>query len=81
MVSTWSQQKQEQSYLDQLEQMVVQRLRVSEEPFSAAAVKTKPRAVQFDDAVTEADVLSPLSREINEELDRLERLMAQANIS
>lgn len=77
MVSTWFQRKQEQSYLEQLEQIVVQKLRVSDD--NTRSVAAKPTYVQSRDCEAEATALSPLSREINEELDRLEQLVSQAD--
>lgn len=77
MVSTWFQRKQEQSYLEQLEQIVVQRLRVADD--NTRTVAARPAQSQARDSEVEPTQLSPLSREINEELDRLEQLVSQAD--
>lgn len=77
MVSTWFQRKQEQSYLEQLEQIVVQRLRVADD--NTRTVASRPAQIQARDSEFEPTPLSPLSREINEELDRLEQLVSQAD--
>jgi hypothetical protein len=63
MLSTWHQRKQEESYLGQLEQLLVQRIRVDDDPQPLTS-----------DLVRGED-LSEFSREINEELGRIESLV------
>lgn len=65
MTSTWQLKRQEENYLGQLEQMLVKRIRVSEEDAPLRA-----------DFVPNQD-LSDLSREINEELERIEALVKE----
>ncbi len=66
MQMTWSNRKQEQSYLSQLEEMLVKRIRTqptAEMEIAAARLR-------------EDEELSELSREINEELCRIEQLVS-----
>jgi hypothetical protein len=63
MISTWQLKKQADDYLGQLEQMLVKRIRVSNDdaPLRAGTVEEGEH--------------SDLSREINEELERIEALV------
>ncbi len=65
MISTWELKRQEENYLGQLEQMLVKRIRVNDEdsPLRAEVVPNQD--------------LSDLSREINEELERIEALVRE----
>ncbi|MCU0710236.1 MAG: hypothetical protein MUF23_18320 [Pirellula sp.] len=65
MISTWQLKRQEENYLGQLEQMLVKRIRVNDEdsPLRAEVVPNQD--------------LSDLSREINEELERIEALVRE----
>lgn len=63
---SWQQREQEESYLRALEELLLQRLRNSDEPTPEVYVRT-----------TEVVSLSQLSIEINEELERLETMIAE----
>jgi methyl-accepting chemotaxis protein len=63
MISTWKLNRQAENYLGQLEQLLVKRIRIS-------AGESGLRA----SAAPESE-LSDLSREINEELERIEALV------
>ncbi len=63
---SWQQREQEESYLRTLEDLLLQRLRNSDEPAPAV-----------DGRTTEVVSLSQFSIEINEELDRLESMLAE----
>ena len=63
---SWQQREQEESYLRTLEELLLQRLRNSDEP-----------APDVDGRATEVVSLSQFSIEINEELDRLESMLAE----
>lgn len=65
MLITWQQRKQQESYLGQLEQILVGRLRQSSDTRTLTAVETLMRG----------EDLSEFSRDINEELGRLEQLV------
>lgn len=65
MLSAWLQKKQEENYLGQLEQMLVQRIRVPDE------------SVRLRTDLLPTESLSELSREINEELERIEALVRE----
>ena len=63
---SWQQREQEESYLRALEELLLQRLRNSDELTPEVYVRT-----------TEVVSLSQLSIEINEELERLETMIAE----
>jgi hypothetical protein len=63
---SWQRREQEESYLRTLEELLLQRLRNSDEPAPEVYVRT-----------TEVVSLSQLSIEINEELERLETMIAE----
>jgi len=63
MITTWHLKKQEESYLGQLEQILVQKIRLGDDPLPLRA-----ELVRGED-------LSEFSREINEELGRIESLV------
>jgi hypothetical protein len=63
---SWQQREQEESYLRTLEELLLQRLRNSDEPSPEVYGRS-----------TEVVSLSQLSIEINEELDRLETMLAE----
>ncbi|MCE3014356.1 MAG: hypothetical protein ACK56W_15785 [Pirellula sp.] len=63
---SWQQREQEESYLRTLEELLLRRLRNSDEPVPAV-----------DGRATEGVSLSRFSIEINEELDRLESILAE----
>lgn len=67
-MGSWVHRKEEESYLGQLEQLLVQRLQCvvdQKKPASSCSVKR------------ESVGLNKLSIEMNEELDRLESLISQ----
>ena len=67
-MNAWVNRKEEESYLGQLEQLVVQRLQnSSSETVPPARRSRKPEQVR----------LNKLSIEMNEELNRLESLIAE----
>jgi hypothetical protein len=67
-MNAWVNRKEEESYLGQLEQMVVQRLQNSSSETALPARRAgKPEHVR----------LNKLSIEMNEELNRLESLIAE----
>lgn len=68
MISTWQLKRQAEDYLGQLEQMLVKRIRVDQgdDPFKAGQ--------------SVGDDLSDLSREINEELERIEALVKDYSV-
>jgi uncharacterized protein YicC (UPF0701 family) len=63
---SWLQREQEESYLKALEELLLQRLRNSNEPDP-----------DNDGVSSEVVPLSQFSVEINEELDRLETMLAE----
>lgn len=63
---SWLQREQEESYLKTLEGLLIQRLRNSDEP-----------DVEPHERASAIVSLSPLSIEINEELERLETMLAE----
>jgi hypothetical protein len=63
---SWLQREQEESYLKTLEGLLIQRLRNSDEP-----------DVEPHERASTLTSLSPLSIEINEELERLETMLAE----
>jgi hypothetical protein len=63
---SWLQREQEESYLKTLEGLLIQRLRNSDEP-----------GVEPHERASVLTSLSPLSIEINEELERLETMLAE----
>lgn len=65
MLITWQQRKQQESYLGQLEQILVGRLRQNSDNRKLTAVETMMRG----------EDLSEFSRDINAELGRLEQLV------
>jgi hypothetical protein len=69
MISTWQLKRQAEEYSDQLEQMLVQRIRVSRDD--------TPMPVDY----REDKELSDLSREINEELERIEALVKECRVA
>jgi hypothetical protein len=68
MIPTWQLKRQAEGYSDQLEQMLVQRIRFGQD-------ETLVRAGRRDD-----EELSDLSREINEELDRIEAIVKECKV-
>jgi len=69
MISTWQLKKEAESYVGQLEQKLVKRIRFSDEP----APRLAEQAAAQD--------LSDFSREINEELERIETLVKEFHLS
>lgn len=69
MISTWQLKRQAEEYSGQLEQMLVQRIRVSRDE--------TPMPVDH----REDKELSDLSREINEELERIEALVKECRVA
>ena len=67
-MDTWVNRKEEESYLGQLEQMVVQRLQNSSDERTLPSKQVRNR---------EQVRLNKLSIEMNEELNRLEALIAE----
>ncbi len=63
---SWLQREQEESYLKTLEELLLQRLRNSDEPND-----------ETDERIPEVVSLSQFSIEINEELERLETMLAE----
>jgi hypothetical protein len=68
MISTWQLNRQAEDYLGQLELMLVKKIRVDNDE---APLRAK-QAV--------GDDLSDLSREINEELERIESLVREYSV-
>ncbi|MFO0012952.1 MAG: hypothetical protein ACK553_09430 [Planctomycetota bacterium] len=68
MISTWQLKRQAETYLGQLEQMLVQRIRVNSDDSPLRANDTLEHE------------LSDLSREINEELERIEALVMECDV-
>ena len=64
-MATWVQKQLEETYLKELDQIVLKRLKNNEDENAVEASLSKPLSKN----------LSILSREINEELDRLEGLL------
>lgn len=69
MISTWQLKKEAESYVGQLEQMLVKRIRTSDDP----DLRPAERAAAED--------LSDFSREINEELERIESLVKELGLA
>jgi len=69
MISTWQLNRQAEDYLGQLEQILVKRIRVDNDVAPLRA----------NQAV--GDDLSDLSREINEELERIEALVKDYSVT
>jgi hypothetical protein len=69
MLITWQQRKQQESYLGQLEQILVGRLRQNSDNRKLTAVETMMRG----------EDLSEFSRDINAELGRLEQLVVDVD--
>lgn len=67
MPLNWQHRKQEESYLGQLEQILVNRLRQTEED----------RDLKSSAALIRGENLSEFSRDINEELGRIEQLVEE----
>jgi hypothetical protein len=69
MISTWQLNRQAEDYLGQLEQILVKRIRVDNDvaPLRVAQVV--------------GEDLSDLSREINEELERIEALVKDYSVT
>ena len=67
MPLNWQQRKQEESYLGHLEQILVNRLRQTEED----------RDLNASAALIRGEDLSDFSRDINEELVRIEQLVQE----
>jgi len=67
-MNAWVNRKEEESYLGQLEQLVVQRLQNSSDEPSLTSKRVRKR---------EEVRLNKLSIEMNEELNRLEALIAE----
>ncbi len=67
-MESWVHRKEEESYLGQLEQLLVQRLQCGLDQKSSATKRS---------ANGEPVGLNKLSKEMNEELDRLESLISQ----
>ena len=67
-MNAWVNRKEEESYLGQLEQLVVQRLQNSSDEPSQPVARARRR---------EQVRLNKLSIEMNEELNRLEALIAE----
>jgi hypothetical protein len=68
MISTWQLKRQAEDYLGQLELLLVKRIRVDDD-------EAPLRANQAT-----GDDLSDLSREINEELERIESLVKEYSV-
>jgi hypothetical protein len=66
-MKTWQERRAEDSYLSQLDQMLVQRLRQSE-----------PILSRFKRPQKQVKTPNQISIEINEELDRLESLVRES---
>jgi len=66
-MATWVQKKLEETYLKELDQIVLKRLKNNE--------NEKENAVEASPSKPLSKTLSVLSREINEELDRLEGML------
>jgi|LakMenEpi03Aug12_release.lakeMendotaPanAssembly.Ray.scaffolds.fasta_scaffold3952320_1 hypothetical protein len=69
MISTWQLNRQAEDYLGQLELMLVKRIRVDNDE---APLRAKQTA---------GEDLSDLSREINEELERIEALVKDYGVT
>ena len=69
MISTWQLKKEAESYVGQLEQMLVKRIRISDDPVLRPAEQAA------------AEDLSDFSREINEELERIESLVKELGLA
>ena len=67
-MDSWVSRKEEDSYLGQLEQLLVKRLQNREDRQSRNAMKN-----------SSASRLNKLSIEMNEELDRLESMISEEN--
>lgn len=68
-MATWVQKQQEETYLKELDQIVLKRLKNNEEETEKAFESSPSRPYSKN--------LSILSLEINEELDRLERMLQE----
>jgi hypothetical protein len=69
-MATWLERTQEESYLNQLDRMLITRLKRNTDDVDAISLRRNaPEAPRS---------LSGLSKEINEELDRLESLLSEA---
>jgi hypothetical protein len=68
MIPTWQLKRQAEDYSGQIEQMLVQRIRFGQD-------ETFVRARRCGD-----EELSDLSREINEELDRIEAIVKECKV-
>lgn len=69
MISTWQLTKEAESYVGQLEQMLVKRIRMSDDPIPNPGEQAA------------GEDLSDFSREINEELERIESLVKELGLT
>ena len=69
MNATWKLKRQAEDYVGQLEQMLVKRIRVDNDEAPLRA------------DIVDGDDLSDLSREINEELERIEALVKDYSVA
>ncbi len=69
MISTWQLKREAESYVGQLEQMLVKRIRIGNDAVPRPAEQAA------------AEDLSDFSREINEELERIESLVKELGVA